>query len=177
MVGAATVAMRSARTADAERLFEELVRYPSRVPAAWRTVASEYLAIGAALAGDDDRAKRRLEAGDLFTPVTMTACAVVDARAGRGEEVLDLPVPGLRGREARLFAHELRVFYLMRTFAAARDGEPRAEDRMLARPAFDAEYDYLLTDWPELRDYLGVHPLPTLGVADDAVFPRARLLR
>ncbi len=176
LLGLATIALRRGDADRARALFGELRGNPTRVAPMWTDMASEYLAMCATLAGDFDDAEGWLDDCRALTPLTATAYAVLGVRAAQYEDTARIAAVPLRRSDRRLFSHEVRVFHLMRSFATAQLDQPSEDDRMLARPAFDTEYDYLTADWPELRDYLAAHPLPSIGVADDSELPRARLL-
>lgn len=177
LAGVAAVAMRRGDLARAVALFGELRGNRTRVPPVWTDIASEYLAMCHAVSGNVERADSWLDDSETLTPITATAYAVVGCRDNRLQEVAGLAAAPLRRVDARLFSHEVRVFHLMRAFAKAACEEPVADDLMYARPAFAGELDYLTADWPALRDFIARHPLPALGVAEDAELPTARVIR
>jgi hypothetical protein len=90
-------------------------------------------------------------------PGTPSTAAVVLARLGRHDEVLELTMPDLEPWQEVFIRHERRLLYLMRAFSLAAIGEPDdlvAAHGAVAQPAFEGEYDYLTGNWPELSKFI-----------------------
>jgi hypothetical protein len=94
---------------------------------------------------------------------TPSSAALILARLGRHQEVLELSMPELEPWQEVFVRHERRLLYLMRAFSLAAIGEP--EDLVtahgaVAQPAFAGEYDYVSTHWPELKEFVKLHVEP-----------------
>ncbi len=150
--------LRAGNPESAEALARESIRHSqSRQPVLERTLVAN-LAMILAVRGAHDEALELLPEAPSPDPVTDTSRLVIWGRVGRWQEVADyqyMRLPQMQG-----LRHNSRVIALMKAMAMVQSkGGALKLQRYLdeARPRLEGEYDYLTSQWPELKEFVAEH--------------------